>query len=179
MPSLPVLVVYLFVSLWWPSAAMAGERRTPRPLDAWSAETLARALDRSPLARELVAQLERSNLVVHIESSMVMPQGLGGMTNFVTSAGGYRYVRIFLARDLPPADRAAMLGHELQHACEIAASGAGTVDEVRRLYAGIGDGRRGPVELFETRAAVLAGRRVWVELRTGKAEARATISAPR
>ena len=38
---------------------------------------------------------------------------------FVTNRGGYRYVRISLAAYARPESRAAMLGNELQHDCEL------------------------------------------------------------
>jgi len=76
------------------------------------------ACEVSPLVRDLVQQLEESNLVVHIESSRLLPSGVIGTMRFVTSRSGYRYVRISLAAYARPESRAAMLGHELQHDCE-------------------------------------------------------------
>ena len=76
------------------------------------------ACEASPLVRDLVQQLEGSNLVVHIESSRLLPSGVSGTMRFVTNRGGYRYVRISLAAYARPESRAAMLGHELQHDCE-------------------------------------------------------------
>ena len=63
----------------------------------------------------------------------VMPTDLGGTTRFMTSAGGYRYVRISLLRGLEATERAAILGHELQHACELADSTANDVQAVLDL----------------------------------------------
>lgn len=138
---------------------------TPRALDPWASESLERGLAHSALVRELVGALEGSNVVVHIETSILMPLGLGGFTKFVAGQHGYRYVRITLARDLSPYNRATVLGHELQHACEIARSTADTGEAVRSLFERLGHAEAKQPDYFETRAALLAGRRVAVELR--------------
>ena len=96
----------------------------------------------------------------------VMPTDLGGTTRFMTSAGGYRYVRISLLRGLEATERAAILGHELQHACELADSTANDLEAVRRLYEGLGHRVNRSEELYETPAALLAGQRVWMEIRS-------------
>lgn len=75
---------------------------------------------------------------------------------------------ISLRRELEANERAAILGHELQHACELAQSTAGDVQAVRRLYQELGHRVNRREELFETRAALLAGQRVWAELRTAR-----------
>jgi hypothetical protein len=139
--------------------------RTPRPLDPLAAEAFAQALAGSPLARELVHQIEASNLVIHIESSRALPSGVAGTTRFVTSRGGVRYVRIQLATELRPQTRAAILGHELQHACELAASDAHDMEGVRRLYQAAGHRPGHSEDVFETRAAILVERQVQAELR--------------
>ena len=134
-----------------------------RPLDPIAAETLDYAITRSPLVRTLVDTLEHSNVIVHIQSARNLPSGTGGTTRFVVSRGGYRYLRITLAADLPQASRAAILAHELQHACEMAQSKADDVAGVTQLFASRGrwDGNN-----FETGAAIEIERRVRAELRT-------------
>lgn len=134
-----------------------------RALDPWAVESLRRVATRSPLARQLIHRLDRSNVIVHVVTDLGMPAHLAGTTRFVAQRAGYRYVRVTIDRQLLPDARAAILGHELQHALEIAVSDAADHDGVRRLYERIGkrvDGR----EHFETVAATLAGRRVWTEL---------------
>lgn len=148
-----------------PPTIAADETRL-RPLDPWASESFERVVDRSALARELASRIASSDLVVYIETVTVMPMGVGGTTRFMASAGGFRYVRISLLRDLQPNERAAILGHELQHACELAESNASDPQAVRRLYEALGRRVSQRVELFETRAALEAGHRVWVELRS-------------
>jgi len=156
-------LVGLYLSI---AAAVSAENlRTPRPLDPLAAEAFEQAVAGSPLVRELVHQIEGSNLVVHIESSRGLPAGVAGTMRFVTSRGGFRYVRIQLAAELRPETRAAILGHELQHACELAASDAHDMDAVRRLYQSAGHHPGHSANVFETQAAILVERQVKAELR--------------
>ncbi len=160
-----LVVLSLPLSLLIAVEASAQVRMTPRPLDPLAVETLDQALAGSPLVRDLVRQLEGSNLVVHIESSRHLPSGVSGTMRFVTSRGGYRYVRISLAVDGKPDARAAILGHELQHACEVAASDAYDIDAVRQLYQASGHQPTAGDDIFETKAAMMVERRVKAELR--------------
>ena len=162
-PSL-LVVLYLLAAVEAPAQPLL----TPRPLDSLAAQTFEQALAGSPLVRDLVRQLESSNLVVHIESSRALPSGISGTMQFVASRGGYRYVRISLAVHLRRSTRAAILGHELQHACELAASDAHDVDAVRRLYEAAGHHPGHSPDVFETRAALAVERQVRAELRTAE-----------
>ena len=142
-------------------ALTTGEPLTPRPLDPIAAQTFANAMSRSAAVRSLVTILERSNVIVHIESSQRMPEGIAGTTRFVTARAGFRYVRITIFSELPATERTAILGHELQHACEIADSGAADVESLRRIF--LRDGtRRG--SFFETDGAIAVERIVRLEL---------------
>jgi len=155
------VVLYLLTA----TGASAQGLMTPRPLDPLAAETYEQAFDGSPLIRDLVRQLEVSNLVVHIVSTRSLPYGVAGTMRFVASRGGYRYVRIQLAVDNRPEARAAVLGHELQHACELAVSEAHDDEGVRRLFQATGHHPGLSDDVFETRAAVLVERQVKIELR--------------
>lgn len=156
-----LVVLYLCLA----TGVSAQTVRTPRPLDPLAAEAFAQAMAGSALVRVLVHQLGASNLVVHIESSRSLPFGVSGTMRFVTSRGGYRYVRIQLATGLRPEARAAILGHELQHACELAASDAHDLAAVRRLYEATGHHPGHSPDVFETRAALAVERQVRAELR--------------
>jgi hypothetical protein len=154
---LSILYVLLF-----PAVVSAGDPLTPRPLDPLAAETFERALAGSRLVRSLVATLESSNVIVHIQASRQLPASIGGMTRFVTARGGYRYLRITIAVDLPPSAQTAILGHELQHACEVAESGADDVASLQKLFARVGR-RNG--EYFETQSALRVEKMIRMELR--------------
>lgn len=162
------LVIGVFVLL--PSFAGAGPRGSLRPLDTLAEETLARAIDGSMTVRTLVTRLDASNVIVHIESSRVLPLGIGGMTRFVTTRGGFRYLRITIGTDLPDRARAAILGHELQHACEVAESKASDAESLRGVFEHKGYGNGG---YFETAAAIQTERSVRLELQAGRASLQA------
>lgn len=132
-----------------------------RPVDPIAADALELALQRSATVRSLVDILERSNVVVHIQSSRELPAGIGGTTRFVSGRGGYRYLRITIDADLPPLTRSVILAHELRHACEIAQSEADTHASVRELFERAGH-RAGAY--FETQAARDTERGVRVEM---------------
>lgn len=164
----PVVFVFAFVFVFAPASSAPGQQmRQVRALDARAGEALARGLERSAVFRQLAHELERSDLIVHIVAAVGLPRGIGGMTRIASGSGGYRYVRITLESSLAPDLRAAVLGHELQHACEIARSPAETVAGLRRLYQQIGRPVPGAGEAFDTPAADAAGRRVWRELAEG------------
>ena len=152
--------------LFFPTVVFAGDKLTPRPLDPLAVETLAHAIERSAITRTLIEHLESSNVIVHIETAAPLPYGIGGMTRFVTSRGGYRYLRISLAAGLPLGQRSAILAHELQHAWEVARSPATNVEDMKRLFENEGH-RAG--EYYETRAAIEIERNVRRELTAGRA----------
>ena len=155
----------IFCVVLFPAVAFADQPRL-RPLDPVSSAALARAIERSAIARRLVSQLESSNVIVHIVSQTHMPGGIGGTTRFVTSRGGYRYLRITIGAALPLPQRSAILAHELQHAWEVARSSAETVEELKRLFEDEGH-RAG--DFYETLAAIEVERNVRIELITGHA----------
>jgi hypothetical protein len=116
--------------------------------------------------RGLVERLNRSDVVVYLECGRHTAPADGRLT-FVTTAGGYRYVHVRVAR-LPSADvQIALIGHELQHAVEIAEA-PDIVDSLSlaREYQRIGfvSPRLTPGVSFDSGAAVEAGQRVLREL---------------
>ena len=148
--------------LLFPVIALAGDKLTPRPLDPLAAETFTRATEGSARVRALVETLEGSNVIVHIVTAAQMPLGIGGMTRFVTSRGGYRYLRITLGSEMTLRVRAGILGHELQHAVEVAQSSAADVNSIRELFENKGH-RSG--DFFETMAAIQTEQFVRMQLR--------------
>jgi len=116
-----------------------------------------------------VRELQAPELIVHLATTTSLPASAAGAARFVTRTGGYRYVRIDLDRSLLPHTRAAILGHELQHACEIARSSAASVEAIRALFLAIGELVRGANDTYETPAAAHTARLVWRELRSRNA----------
>ena len=126
---------------------------------------------RSPSLRALVARLAGRDVVVYLRCG-TLPAGLDGQLTFVSAAGGFRYVVVRLAFALPPQRTIATLGHELQHAVEIA-DHPDIVDQasLARAYARIGfrprTGRA--VTAFDTQAAIAAGVQIGREIKRSAA----------
>jgi hypothetical protein len=160
-------------SLLIPSLGVAA---VPRPVDDWSDTVFTLARQRSALVRAMVSELDASNVIVHIESSRLLPLGIGGITRFVTSQGGYRYIRITLSTSLAPSDRVAILGHELQHAIEMTRFNAADTTALRRLFSGHGGYLVRGDDVFETREAVRVEQRIRRELKAPPTD-RASSSA--
>src|SRR4029453_7228096 len=95
-----------------------------RPLDGLAETALERGLSDSPLFRDLVTELENSDVIVHVVTAAGLPATAVGTTRLSSSGPSYRYVRVTISAELPAHKQTAILGHELQHACEIARSGA-------------------------------------------------------
>jgi hypothetical protein len=68
----------------------------------------------------LVEQLETRDVIVYIEMHPGLKQQLAGRLTWLTAAGNARYVRISLNPSLGPETLISTLGHELQHAVEVA-----------------------------------------------------------
>jgi hypothetical protein len=90
-----------------------------------------------------------------------------GALTFVTRAGGFRNLRIRVAVPLSPRATIALIGHELEHASEVAAD-ASVIDQesFERLYRRIGDAciEHGATRRYDTRAARESGTRIFAEL---------------
>ena len=128
-------------------------------------EALRRGLTESPTFCAIAEELARSNLIIYLESDTILPHGLDGMLRFVTTAGGFRYVRVSIRPRLASNVLVSMIAHELRHAVEIARAPE-VVDEagMARLYRRIGFSCEKPVR-FDTLAAIRVGTQVLRELR--------------
>ena len=155
--------------LLWPSVTLAEDEHAVRALDPIAVTMLAQAVERSAIVRELVHELEHSKMIVHIEATRNLPSGIGGTTRFVASRGEYRYLRISLSVWLPPADRVAIIGHELHHAVEVGRSHAASAAEVRRWFETSGFRVSVSDDLFETSAALQVENKIRQELRAKEA----------
>jgi hypothetical protein len=145
----------------------AGDGNHVRTSDSRIRAAIADGVARSALFRDLVAQLDASDVIVYAEGDRLMPEGLQGRLTFMSQAGPRRYVMVRIACSLAGPAQIAMLGHELRHALEIAHA-ASVVDEeslaqeYRRIGFASGALRRGAG--YDSRAAIETGRRVWREL---------------
>jgi hypothetical protein len=141
-----------------------------RPLDAPTRAAFNSGMKGSPLFRELVAQLEGSDLIVHVESDCTMRDRVQGKLLFVTAAGGVRYLRVRIGCAVTGIRQVAILGHELRHAVEVA-DAPWVVDEstMAEEYRRIGFPSRSDTggSSFESRAAIDAGERILRDLTIG------------
>jgi len=129
-------------------------------------------LARSSLFRQLVAQLDASDVIVYVETECPMSARLFGRLRLMAAAGGRRYVNVRISCALNDDQQIAALGHELRHAVEIADAAsvidtASLKDEYQRI--GFPSHSVPSGSGFETRAAIEAAHQVWAELgRTGE-----------
>lgn len=129
--------------------------------------------------RAIVDELERSNLIIHVEPMGIdSSRQFSGTMRFVDAAGGRRFLRITIDERLSADQRAAALGHELQHALEVARSGS-VVDQASfaDLYRRIGN-ESGPycdAVCYETDDAQRVGAIVLADVRTAASTAGRTI----
>jgi hypothetical protein len=147
------------------SIAEAPRRLSIRSTDRRLRSLLEHGVRVSPTLRALVARLHASDVVVYLQCDG--PSGPDGRLTFLSTAGGYRYVVVRMAR-FSRAQQIAMMAHELQHAVEIAETpaivdGPSLVREYRRIgYENLSS--QLPGVSFDTQAAVKAGERVLREL---------------
>ena len=136
------------------------------------------SVERSPIVEDLIQKIEESGLVVYITD--VMPGAVAGPASYLTYLTNDEKARYLLIRidrwRTTPYERIALLGHELQHALEVAAA-----PEVRdskglaALYRRIG--WEGQKDRFETAAARSVGNQVRAQLSRGADRRRAAVVA--
>lgn len=139
------------------TAASAEEMPHLRGLGGFARWVIDSALTYSVTASALAARLEKSDVVVYVSISPV--KSGTAYTKLLNGDGPIRYLLITIDNDLHPDSLVEMLGHELQHAVEIA-----DAPEVRSkagmiaLYQRIGLHKRA-TDQFETLLAQEMGRR--------------------
>jgi hypothetical protein len=166
-----LLLLVLIASSGSLSAETIGEFRKPhiRSTDRRLLRLVSDGLRTSETFRQVVDRLNRSDVVVYLECGSGQGSSDGRLT-FVSSVGGYRYLHVRIARLASSDVQIALIGHELQHAVEIA-DAPEVVDSLSlaREYRRIGflSPRLTPGVSFDSDAAVAVGQRVLREL-TGK-----------
>jgi hypothetical protein len=138
-----------------------------RGVDSDTRELIRLGIELSPTLRRLAARLERTDVVVYVKAAR-LPLRMDGQLTFLSAAAGLRYVIVEIAWDRPDTRRFATLGHELQHALEIAERpDIVDADTLAQAYAAFGvrrDAQRTGWQAYDTAAAMDAGDRVWKEL---------------
>lgn len=164
-------VLYSLLLLGFVTATAHAQAGGPciRAVDPGISALLRRGLAASPTFRGLYERLGQSDLIVHLERGP-HPWRSTGFNQFVAEVAERRFVRITLNVDHLDDDAVALLGHELQHAVELAVEpDVDDLEDYERLYRRIGyrscarDAR-----CFDTVAAVTAGRVILRELRQAR-----------
>lgn len=165
----------VIVSIGVTASPVHAEDRDPaiRPLNSVLAATLRDSYDASATVRAIVDELDRSDLIVHVVA--MGPENhryLAGTMQFIVKSGDRRLLRITINHWLPPESRAAILGHELQHALEVSRAAA-VIDKATfaEFYRRIGREAVGNpnVECYETEGARRVGEQVLAEVRDAAA----------
>jgi hypothetical protein len=127
---------------------------------------LSQGIARSSTLRTLVETLERGNVIVYLELQPALRRRLSGVMTFVTTTTRFRYVRISINPELPTETLIASIGHELQHALEVAQAETVVDDNtLSALYQRIGRAVGGRhVDRWDTDAAQEVGEQVRREL---------------
>lgn len=145
------------------SAALDSPYRHVRTQDRSIRQLLKRGFHRSATFAQLMARLEHSDVIVYIEEVPRLPDALEGRMMMLPTAHGQRYVRIQIVLRGSPVESVALLGHELQHAIEVAQeSGVSDQIQLAALYQRIG--LRGGPHVYDTVAAQEIGRVIRREL---------------
>ena len=133
---------------------------------------LREAIEKSATTRELVATLDASDVIVYFEFMPRMPASLPGGLTFAATGGRFRYLRIALNPTNSRRQMIAMIGHELQHAVEIAAEPTiRSRRDLQKHYERIGIAGSGE-EMWDTEAARNMGRVVAREVKQSREMAR-------
>lgn len=124
---------------------------------------LQQAIERSPTFAALVDAIDKTDVIVHVEELDNLGPGIDGRLSFVYATDEVRYLRAQVRSRRGRVETMSTIGHELQHAVEVAAH-ASVRDEkaFAALYLRIGD--RADVHRFDTAAAREAGTRVRREI---------------
>ncbi len=157
------MVAVLAGGVWMAAPpAASGADGAVRGADPRAQAVISKAEKRSPMIAALIMALKPTDVVVMVQVAL-MPVRLGGDMRWLVATGGCRYLVVRVDASRSPEEQMEFLGHELQHANEVAAA-----NEVRdeatlaalmtRIGRKVGDGT------FETDAAVRVGRLVRAEV---------------
>lgn len=113
--------LWMMAGLVWPAAA-AGQGATGgvRALQARGKALVAMGIRRSTTFKGLIENLVQSDVVVYVDLNPYDGRKFDGALEFVGSGGGARFVRVWVRPNRTDNEVLATLGHELQHALEVA-----------------------------------------------------------
>ncbi len=165
LPAGILLAVVVAAHPAYPQEAEAVSVRHVRAGDQKAAALLRLGVTASPTFRLLLDTLEHSDLIVYVETG---PMSLPGQLQLAAVASGCRYVRVSVRVPARDWDLIAWLGHELQHAVELAGAPE-VVDQgsLTRFYERIGSARRA-TDTLETGKAQETWRKILDEVKFGR-----------
>jgi hypothetical protein len=141
------------------SALLESPMRHVRAVDSSMRSLLTSGFRKSAAFASLVRRLQNSDVIVYVEEVPRLPSAIEGRLIIMPTTHGQRYVRVQIARRGAPNDWLAVLGHELQHAVEVADAEnvrdqAGMIELYERI------GTRTGTHIYDTVAAQEMGRTV-------------------
>jgi hypothetical protein len=170
-PVLRTITLCLALLVALPSdAASSRENAHVRPVHPELAKLIEEGAAQSATLRSLIEQLQRTDVVALIEfDNLNLPSDLAGGLRFITKAGSLRLLRVSIRRTLSRRLMLVTIGHELQHALEIAAAPQ-VVDEesLHAFYRKLDRGS--PADRFDTNGARRAGDFVDMDLQAKRVE---------
>jgi hypothetical protein len=138
--------------------------RRVRATDPRVQSLLTEGFNRSPSFAGLLVAINRTDVIVYIERVMSLSKETLGRLTMVPIPGPTRYLRIQIRSDLTRNEGIALIGHELQHALEVAGEpGVRDANAMIALYERIGHSSGGE-HVYDTTAAQDMGRQVRREL---------------
>lgn len=137
-----------------------------RAINETSGALMANAQQKSPTVRELVGKLEASNVVVYVNVTTTTADSPESGLRFVGASNVQRFLLINISAGSAADRRIALLGHELQHAVEVA-SALWVRDNIdlRTLISRVGWRDASRARGYETTAASVAEHQVRQDLR--------------
>ena len=165
-----VVVASLAVVIIAVTSDARGEPASPlqrlRLTEPWLQPIVDAGREQSPSFRRLLDELATTDVVVYVQCARLRSH-LDGELLFLTATAGTRYVLVRIRWDLPLPRKIATLGHELQHALEVARSpDVVSYATLAAAYERFGFARnRAPDRMdFDTVAAIDKGLIIWREL---------------
>jgi len=145
-------------------ALLTSPERRVRATDPRVKHYLAEGFERSVTFARLLTTLNATDVIVYVERVMTLPHDTMGRLTIVPVATAARYLRIQIRADLSTAEAIALIGHEMQHALEVAdAPLVRDSGGLIALYERIGHSSGGE-HVYDTEAAQNTGRQVRREL---------------
>ena len=145
-------------------AMLASPERRVRSTDARITRLIAEGVQRSRTFASIVEALGRTDVIVYIQPSRDLPTTISGRLLLLPAVGQFRYLRVQVRANLTARELIALIGHELQHALEVAEDrSVRDTPALVSLYQRIGRPLRGS-HSFDTAAAEATGRQVREEL---------------